>query len=141
MTASRGASIGTKRTLEPLPVTFRRRSPFRPSIEPRSRPSSSREAQAREQRGGDKGEVALGPGVACVPLAGGNGFEQAFGGTLALEGFGHPRRDLGLGNSRHRVADDHLFGHEEAEELVPGRPGPGDAGSGVVVGVGGERPA
>ncbi len=35
MTISRGASMGTKHTLEPCLVTFRQRSPSRPSVEPR----------------------------------------------------------------------------------------------------------
>ena len=100
-----------------------------------------REAQAGEQRRGHEGEVTFGPGVACLPGAGGDGFEEALGRALALEGLGCPGRDFGLGHGCHRVTDDHVVGHQEAEELVPGGPGPGDAGRGVGVRVGGKRPA
>ena len=46
-----------------------------------------------------------------------------------LERFGCPGRDLGLGHRGRRVvADDHLVGNQEAEELVPGDQGARDAG-------------
>jgi hypothetical protein len=67
--------------------------------------------------------------------------EQAFRRAFTLESFGRPGGDLGLGHRRHGVAHDHLVGYQEAEELVPRRPSPGDAGGGVVVRVGSERPA
>jgi hypothetical protein len=52
--------------------------------------------QAGQQRRGHEGEVTLVPGVACMPGAGGNGFEEALGRALALHGLGRPGRVFGL---------------------------------------------
>jgi hypothetical protein len=52
-----------------------------------------------------------------------------------------PGPGLRVGDGCHRATDHHLVGHEEAEQLVPGRPGPGDAGRGIGVRVDGKRPA
>lgn len=100
-----------------------------------------REPEPGQQGGGDEGKVALWPGTPPRSLAGGERAQQALGGTFALEGLGLAAGDLGLGHRCHRVADHHVLGHQEAEELVPGRPGPSDAGGAVAVGERSEAPS